>query len=68
MRVFFDEIHDNYDILNLSYEDLTELKNVLDSCQLPQKRKFYALKTNVEKFIAMKAKLPTKRTTIKHGT
>lgn len=60
MKVFFDELHDNYDILNLSYDDLIELNKVLDSCQLPQKRNFYSLKKDIEKHIASR-RLPRKK-------
>lgn len=60
MKAFFDELHDNYDILNLSYEEVVELNNVLDSCKLPQKRRFHTLKTEIETFIAMK-RLPKKK-------
>jgi hypothetical protein len=60
MKAFFDELHDNYDILNLSYEDLIELNKVLDSCQLPQKRNFYSLKKDIEKHIASR-RLPRKK-------
>ncbi len=59
MKAFFDELHDNYDILNLSYEDLIELSKVLDSCQLTQKRTFYKLKSEIDKLIGSK-KLPKK--------
>ena len=60
MKAFFDELHDNYDILNLSYEDLIELNKVFDSCQLPQKRNFYSLKKDIEKHIASR-RLPRKK-------
>lgn len=59
MKAFFDELHDNYDILNLSYGDLIELSKVLDSCQLTQKRTFYKLKSDIDKLIGNK-KLPKK--------
>jgi hypothetical protein len=60
MKAFFDELHDNYDILNLSYEEVVELNNVFDSCKLPQKRFFHELKRDIEKFVAMK-RLPKKK-------
>ena len=60
MKAFFDELHDNYDILNLSYDDLAELSKVLDSCQLPQKRTFYKLKKEIDTYIASR-RLPKKK-------
>ena len=60
MKAFYDEVHDVYDILNMSYEELEELSKALDFCQLPQKRKFYSLKKDIDKFINSK-KLPKKR-------
>ena len=60
MKAFFDEVHDNYDILNISYDELIELSNVLDSCKLSQKRIFYALKSEIDKHKAKK-RLPKKK-------
>jgi len=65
MKVFFDELHDNYDILNLSYNDLVELNKALNSCQLPQKRIFYKIKKDIDNFISNR-KLPKKKI-IKYG-
>ena len=61
MKAFFDEIHDNYDILNMSYEEIIELSNVIDCCKLPQRRVFHKLKTEIDNFIALK-KMPKKIT------
>ena len=60
MKAFFDELHDNYDILNMSYNDLIQLNEIIDSCQLPQKRVFYSLKKDIEKLVSIK-KLPKKK-------
>ena len=60
MKAFFDELHDNYDILNMSFDDLVELSNALEYCQLPQKRNFYNLKKEIDALIAIK-KLPKKK-------
>lgn len=60
MKLFYDELHDNYDILNMSFEDAVELNEALNSCKLPQKRIFNKLKKDLEKFIASK-RLPRKK-------
>ncbi len=60
MRLFFDELHNNYDILNLEFEEIVDLNEALNSCKLPQKRVFNKLKKQLEMVIASK-KLPKKK-------
>ena len=60
MKVFHDELHDNYDILNLSFNDAVALSNVLNSTDLTNRRIFYKLKEDIDKLIAIK-KQPKKK-------
>ena len=60
MKLFFDELHDNYDVLNMEFEEVVELNEVLNSCKLPQKRVFNKIKMQLEVAIASK-KLPKKK-------
>jgi len=60
MKVFHDELHDNYDILNLSFNEAVALSNVLSSTDLTNRRIFYKLKEDIDKLIAIK-KQPKKK-------
>lgn len=60
MKLFFDELHDNYDVLNMEFEEVVELNEALNSCKLPQKRVFNKIKKQLEVAIASK-KLPKKK-------
>ena len=54
MNVFFDESKGDYSLANMSFDDVVELRNVIDSCPLPQKRVFYFVKKEIEEVIAKK--------------
>lgn len=40
-----------FSITELSFEDVVELSNAIDTCPLPQKRQFYNLKKNLDHVI-----------------
>ena len=60
MKLFYDELHDNYDVLNIDFDEVVELNEVLNSCKLPQKRVFNKMKKELEAAIASK-RLPKKK-------
>lgn len=48
MKVLFDNANNNYDIKGMSYDEILELKEALDSCRLPQRRTFFNLKKDID--------------------
>lgn len=54
MNIFFNEEKGDYSLINLSFEDVVELRKVIDSCPLPQKRTFYFVGKKIEEIIAKK--------------
>ena len=47
MIVSHDKTNDKYGIIGMTVDDLIELSNVLESCQLPQKRIFHFIKRDI---------------------
>lgn len=54
MKLLIDNHKSNYSISNLTFDNIVELKNIIDSCSLPQKRMFYTVKKEIEEIIAKK--------------
>lgn len=48
MNILHDEANDKYGIIGMTVDDLIELGNVLESCQLPQKRIFHFIKRDID--------------------
>ena len=48
MIVSHDKTNDKYGIIGMTVDDLIELSNVLESCQLPQKRIFHFIKRDID--------------------
>ena len=47
MNVSHDKTNDLYSIEGMTVDELIELDNVFDSCQLPQKRIFHSIRKNI---------------------
>lgn len=48
MIVSHDKTNDKYGIIGMTVDDLIELSNVFESCQLPQKRIFHFIKRDID--------------------
>ena len=48
MIVSHDKTNDKYGIIGMTVDDLIELGNALESCQLPQKRIFHFIKRDID--------------------
>ena len=54
MKVCFNAANNSYSISELTYNEVLELTNVLESCDLPNRRTFYKLQNEIKTYQKIK--------------